>query len=217
MTQAEWAAFLSITALLTLTPGADTALVTKNTLARGRRAAFLTTLGIATGCLAHATLSALGLSAILAQSAAVYGAVKLAGALYLIWVGWKSLRAAVRTPSSTLPSASSSSSKGASGEGQSFREGLLTNLLNPKVGIFYLSFLPQFIRSGESLLWWSLALAMIHNVMGILWLNFYAAVIARARRAWGGNGSGSALTRWLEGATGVLLVGLGVRLAVDRR
>lgn len=205
MTNSEWAAFLSVTALLTLTPGADTALVTRNTLARGRRAAFRTTLGISAGCLTHATLSALGLSAILNQSATVYGFVKLAGALYLIYVGMSGLWGAWRpkvTPAAVEAAAQDSS----------FREGLLTNLLNPKVGIFYLSFLPQFIQPEQNLLLWSVGLATLHNAMGIAWLNFYAALIARAQRSFLGS---AGLVRWLEGATGALLTALGIRLAFD--
>lgn len=206
MTNPEWAAFLSVTALLTLTPGADTALVTRNTLARGRRAAFRTTLGISAGCLTHATLSALGLSAILNQSAGIYGVVKLAGALYLIYVGLSGLWGAWR-PKTQTPSAVEVATRDSS-----FREGLLTNLLNPKVGIFYLSFLPQFIHPEQNLLLWSVGLATLHNLMGIAWLNFYAALIARAQRSFLGS---TTLVRWLEGATGVLLTALGLRLAFD--
>ena len=94
----------------------------------------------------------------------------------------------------------------------SFREGLLTNLLNPKVGIFYLSFLPQFIQPDQNLLLWSVGLATLHNAMGIAWLNFYAALIARAQRSFLGS---AGLVRWLEGATGALLTALGIRLAFD--
>lgn len=120
--------FLTIAAVLTITPGADMALVTKNTITRGRSAAFLTTLGICLGCLIHATLSGLGLSAILNRSATLFEAVKLAGAVYLIYIGAMSLRSAVLGRSAPDVVNHIQPATGL----RSFTEGLFTNLLNPK-------------------------------------------------------------------------------------
>lgn len=135
-------AFIVAAALLTLSPGPDTMLVLRNTLRGGRSAGLRTTLGISSGLIVHATLSALGLSVILVQSAAAFEIVKLAGAGYLVWLGIQSLRAAVRgqPPVAGAPAA---------GPQRPFREGLLTNVLNPKVAVFYLAFLPQFIATGD--------------------------------------------------------------------
>ena len=256
-------AFIPVALLLTLIPGADTALVTRNALALGLRGARWTILGIATGCLMHATASALGLSAILATSARAYEMVKLAGAAYLIWIGVESIRrtTAGEDPSVSNPSIGTgdpglglygsqwvvSGSTADAGEPHTtnrqpydpkpgsrlrargtkadvedsnslrsshpFLQGFLTNALNPKVALFYLTFLPQFIPAGAPVLRTSLLLAMIHNVLGFAWLSMYARFVNRMRVA---------LTRpmvkaWLERMTGGALVLLGARLAWSRR
>ena len=204
-------AFIPVALLLTLIPGADTALVTRNALALGMRGARWTILGICTGCLLHATASALGLSAILATSARAYEAVKLAGAAYLVWIGVQAIRGA-RNGGSTDPSTALGMTPAQRG-GHPFTQGFLTNILNPKVALFYLTFLPQFIPAGAPILRTSLLLAMIHNALGFAWLSLYARFVDRLRVA---------LTRpvvkaWLERVTGGALVLLGARLAWARR
>jgi threonine/homoserine/homoserine lactone efflux protein len=227
-------AFIPVALLLTLIPGADTALVTRNALALGLRGARWTILGICTGCLIHATASALGLSAILATSARAYEIVKYAGAAYLVWIGVQGIRGAGRSadpspalgmttsadPSTSLGmtavSADPSTSVGMTATlraGHPFTQGFLTNILNPKVALFYLTFLPQFIPTGAPILRTSLLLAMIHNALGFAWLSIYARFVDRLRVA---------LTRplvkaWLERVTGGALVLLGARLAWSRR
>ncbi len=217
-------AFIPVALLLTLIPGADTALVTRNALAHGLRGARWTILGICTGCLIHATASALGLSAILATSARAYEIVKYAGAAYLVWIGvqgiWNARGAVSADPSTSLGttavSAEPSPALGMTATlraGHPFTQGFLTNILNPKVALFYLTFLPQFIPTGAPILRTSLLLAMIHNALGFAWLSIYARFVDRLRVA---------LTRpvvkaWLERVTGGALVLLGARLAWSRR
>ena len=205
-------AFLGIAALLTIIPGADTALVTKNALVRGRTAAFFTTFGICLGCLCHGTASALGLSVVLRESARLYQWVKLAGAGYLVYLGVRTLwdaRKSLPNGEDTLPSVAGINQ---AGRARSFTEGLFTNLLNPKVAIFYVTFLPQFIAPGESVLRKSLLLAGIHVLMGVIWLCTYAMLLDRMS---------SVLTlpsvkRKLEVFTGAVLVAFGIRLAMER-
>jgi threonine/homoserine/homoserine lactone efflux protein len=199
-------AFIGVAAVLTVLPGADMALVTRNVLALGRRRAMLTVLGICSGCIIHATASALGVSAILATSATAYNVLKTVGAAYLVWVGVQSIRAARR------PAAVPASVPERAGLGP-FIQGFLTNILNPKVAVFYLTFLPQFISPGEPVLRRSLFLAAVHITMGLIWLTIYAWFIDRL---------GVVLTRprvkaWLEGVTGGVLISLGARLAWERR
>jgi threonine/homoserine/homoserine lactone efflux protein len=244
-------AFIPVALLLTLIPGADTALVTRNALTLGLRGARWTIVGICTGCLIHATASALGLSAILATSARAYEVVKYVGAAYLVWIGVQGIwnaRTEVGSESETLTRSYerrpwvSAQRRADSGErsavsdelpghperatrveGSSlaltaraahpFTQGFLTNILNPKVALFYLTFLPQFIPAGAPILRTSLLLAMIHNVLGFAWLSIYAQFVDRLR---------GALTRpvvkaWLERVTGGALVLLGARLAWSRR
>lgn len=201
-------AFIGVAALLTIMPGADMALVTKNVLAVGRRRATLTIVGICAGCVIHATASALGLSAILATSATAFNIVKTLGAAYLIWIGVQSIR---ESRNAAAPVQSNESAKRA--RLGPFLQGFLTNLLNPKVAVFYLTFLPQFISPGEPVLKRSLLLASVHIAMGFVWLTAYAWFIDRL---------GAVLTRprvkmWLERVTGGLLIGLGARLAWERR
>ena len=207
-------AFVGVAALLTILPGADMALVTRNVLALGRRRTTLTILGIGGGCVIHATASALGISAILATSATAYNVVKTVGAAYLVWIGVQSIRTAgphgrpLRRDNESVASL-----RMTTGQHAAFVQGFLTNLLNPKVAIFYLTFLPQFISPGEPVLKRSLLLASIHITMGLVWLTAYAWFIDRL---------GAVLTRpvvkaWLERVTGGLLIALGARLAWERR
>jgi threonine/homoserine/homoserine lactone efflux protein len=205
-------AFVPVALLLTLIPGADTALVTRNALALGLRGARWTILGILTGCLIHATASALGLSAILATSARAYETVKLVGAAYLVWLGIQTIRQA-RGKGGFGSLDFARDDEGSAPGSHPFTQGFLTNILNPKVALFYLTFLPQFIPAGAPVLRTSLLLAMIHNVLGFAWLSLYARFVDRLRMA---------LTRpmvkaWLERVTGGALVLLGARLAWDRR
>jgi RhtB (resistance to homoserine/threonine) family protein len=197
---------LGVLALLTISPGQDMALVAKITLERGRRAALVTSLGICSGLLVHATASALGLSVILATSAEAFTLVKLAGAAYLTYLGLRSLRDSFRA---AVAAESAPRRRFAT----PYVQGLLNNVLNPKVAIFYLTFLPQFIDPAGNVLAQSLLFAVAHAVLGIVWLSAYAYVLARLSRLFARSG----VRRWLERVTGVVLVGLGLRLAFERR
>jgi RhtB (resistance to homoserine/threonine) family protein len=203
--------FTIAAALLTLSPGPDTMLVLRNTLRGGRSDGVRTTLGICSGLLVHATLSALGLSVILVRSAGLFTAVKLVGAAYLVWLGLQSLRAAVRV--GKRATGNGERRGGETSRPRPYREGLLTNVLNPKVAVFYLAFLPQFIAPGDPVLGKSLLLASIHNAMGLVWLSVLAAGADRAQRVIAGGGA----RRVLDGVCGAVLVGLGARLALARR
>ena len=197
--------FLGIVALLTITPGADMAMVARSVFTGGRSAAFATTLGISAGCFAWACASALGVAAVLAASQAAYDALRLAGAVYLVWLGVQSLiatrRGDYRTPEAPA------------GRSSPFRQGLLTNLFNPKIAVFYSTFLPQFIGPGDPALLISMLLACVHIALGIAWLSLYAWLLARAVETF----KGSRLRRALDALTGTVLVALGLRLALERR
>jgi threonine/homoserine/homoserine lactone efflux protein len=199
-------AFTGIAALLTILPGADMALVAKVTLLDGKRAAFFTSLGICAGLPVHATASALGLSLILATSAEAFTVVKLAGAAYLTYLGVRTIRDSFLSGApASVAAARVRSAHGA------FIQGWLSNVLNPKVALFYLTFLPQFISPGDNVLAKSLLLAAIHAVLGLSWLPLYAYAIDRIGAAVRG------ARRWLERVSGGALIGLGVRLALERR
>ena len=209
----RFVAFLGIAALLTIIPGADMALVTKNAISRGRTAAFFTTFGICLGCLCHATASALGLSVVLRESARLYEWVKLVGAAYLVYLGVRALWVARKNPEvaeAVIPSRTNGAKAGLL---RSFSEGLFTNLLNPKVAIFYLTFLPQFIAPGESVLRKSLFLAGIHVLMGLVWLCSYTILLDRMSSVL----ARPSVKRRLEAFTGAVLVAFGMRLAMERR
>ena len=199
-------AFTGIAALLTVLPGADMALVAKVTLLDGKRAAFFTSLGICAGLPVHATASALGLSLILATSAEAFAVVKFAGAGYLAYLGVRTIRDSLRPAADPGLTAAPARSRRAA-----FTQGFLSNVLNPKVALFYLTFLPQFITPGDNVLAKSLLLAGIHAVLGLLWLPLYAYAIDRLGAVVRG------ARRWLERLSGAALIGLGVRLALERR
>lgn len=204
--------FLIVVAGLTLTPGADTLLVIQNTLRGGRAAGWATTLGISTGLLAHAAISALGLSALLTASPGAMTVIQALGAIYLIVLGLQALRGnladaahATATQTGVPPHAT--------GWQQPFRDGLVTNLLNPKIAVFYLALLPPFIAPGQPLLATSMALASIHVAMGVVWLGLLSALLARGRSLLGR----PQVQHRLRQACGLMLIALGTRLLVTAR
>jgi threonine/homoserine/homoserine lactone efflux protein len=213
--------FVGVAGLLTLVPGADTALVTRNALLHGRRGALASVLGINLGVLVHATASALGVSAILRTSAVAFTAVKVAGAAYLTVVGLQTLRAAareggvadMRTAGAGSAPPHGAASLPAPAPLALFRQGLLTNLLNPKVALFYLTFLPQFIRPTDPVLAKSLLLASAHVVMGVTWLSTLTYFLA----ALGPVMTRPGVRRAIERVTGGVLILFGLRLAWARR
>lgn len=215
MFDAQVVAFTVAVAILTMTPGSDTMLVFRSVLTRGRSAGLITTLGICTGLFVHATLSALGLSVILVQSALAYDIVKFLGVCYLIGLGVWTMIHAWRTPTQRGPDSiqPEESIQGKMRWWSAFAEGALNNMLNPKPAIFYLAFLPQFINPTDPVLLKSLFLAGIHFVLGVLWVSLLVAFIG-AMSHWF---TQSHIRRRLEIATGTVLIGLGIRLALERR
>lgn len=210
---ARYLAFAGIAAVLTITPGADMALVAKNVFTRGRKGSFATILGICSGLFVHATASALGLSAILAKSARAFEIVKWIGAAYLFYLGVMALRRAIRGEASPITSTSNSSARLRAGWWGAFSEGMLTNILNPKVALFYLTFLPQFIAPGDPVLRVSLFLASLHVAMGLVWLSIYSSALDKLNTKL----AGGRVRRWIEAVTGGLLMALGARLVFARR
>lgn len=200
-------AFTLAAALLTVTPGLDTALVLRTAAVEGGRRAALAGAGICTGVFVWGALVALGLGALLARSSSAATVVRWAGAAYLVWLGLTMLR----RPRAAFVALADGNAAAASRGGWYVR-GLLTNLLNPKVGVFYLTFLPQFVPpQAEHPAALMLLFAAIHAVEGVLWfalLIIATASFARVLRR-------PAVVRLLDRAMGVLLVGFGVRLALD--
>ena len=196
--------FLGVIALLTITPGADMAMVSRSVFLGGRPAAFATTLGIGAGCMVWAIASAAGVAAVLAASETAYDTLRLVGAAYLVWLGVQSLLAA---RSGRLEHAGTTRLTRQS----PFRQGLLTNLFNPKIALFYTTFLPQFIRPGDPVLLLSIAMAGVHIALGIVWLSAYAWLLDRAVDAF----KSSRLRRTLDAVTGTVLIALGIRVAAD--
>lgn len=202
-------AFGVAAALLTITPGLDTALVLRTAAVEGPRRAALAALGVVAGCLAWGAAVALGLGVLLAASSLAFTALKWAGAAYLVWLG---LNLILRPRDRFEAQADAPTT--AYGAGLAWlRRGFLTNLLNPKVGVFYVSFLPQFLPQGAPAGPFIFLLAALHGVMGLAW---FAALIA-ATRPIAGVLQRAAVVRWLDRLTGGVFLAFGVRLALERR
>ena len=206
-------AFLAIAAVVICTPGPDTALTIRNALAGGRRGGVSTAAGVAAGQLAWTVATSLGLAGLLVASEPAFAVVRWAGAAYLVFLGAKSLWAALRRP----PDGSGSTADEAPGPvvrldaGRGFRQGLLSNLANPKMAAFFLSLLPQFIPAGNGSLPGSLLLGTIFCLMTFTWLSGYALVVHRVRRAL----LRGPVRRALDALAGTVLVGFGIRLAAE--
>ncbi len=205
----QWLPFLVAISLLTMSPGVDTILVMRNAARNGWKDGFLTSLGICMGLFGHATLSAVGLSVILLGSAELFFVFKLLGAAYLVYLGLQSLRSVLRPVGMTFNEAEGRQ-KPTNGW-VSFRQGLLSNVLNPKPIIFYMAFLPQFIDPNYSALSQSLFMASLHFTLAMIWQTFLAVMVHKAR-IWLARPK---VAQVLDGLTGALLVGFGVRLALS--
>jgi threonine/homoserine/homoserine lactone efflux protein len=198
--------FLVASVLVTVIPGADMALVTRQVLIGGPALAQKTIVGNLTGLLVHGVALAAGLSALLVASATAYTVVKLAGAAYLLYLGVQALRASRRPPTDG-PSASGAAPR------RAFLQGLISTVLNPKPALFFLTFLPQFVNRDAAVLPQTLTLVAIHVVVGLIWLTAYARLVHRAR----GVLTAPRVKSWLERTTGAVLIAFGLRVAVERR
>jgi threonine/homoserine/homoserine lactone efflux protein len=210
---ARYLTFAGIAAVLTITPGTDMALLAKNVFTRGKRGSSATIAGICSGLFVHATASALGLSAILAESARAFEFVKWAGAAYLFYLGVRALMRAWKESTPVSMEQAQSNPRRNLTWRTSYFEGLFTNLLNPKVALFYLTFLPQFIAPGDPVLRVSLLLACLHVAMSVVWLVVYSSALHRLNATL----TRSGVRRGIEAVTGGLLMALGARLAFVKR
>lgn len=211
---ARFGAYLLVATLLIVTPGPDTALTIRNTLRGGRRAASFTALGIAVGSAFWAAASVFGVTAFLDESPSAFTVYKIAGAAYLAYLGVRALldsRHAVVDGASEAPSASISPDV-APTHATEFRQGLLSNLLNPKAGAIFITALPQFIIRGDPPARLLLMLG-VYEVILLVWLNLYGIVVSRV----GASRFGVRAGVWMQRATGVALLALAVRLAFERR
>ena len=201
------ATFAVVALALTMTPGLDTALVLRSALTRSRRDAAATAAGIVAGLFVWGAAAAVGISALLTASQLAYDVLRYAGAAYLVWFGLRLLVRAVRGTLATEPAGGAGSSPW-----RAARQGLATNLLNPKVGVFYVALLPQFLPSGSDPLAAGLLLAGVHALISVVWFALLivlaSALGARLRRP--------GTVRAIDGVTGTTLIGFGVKLAVTR-
>ena len=203
-----WLPFLITITALTITPGVDSVLVIRNSARGGSKDGMYTSIGICLGLFAHALISAAGLSLILLSSAELFTLLKLAGAAYLIWLGVQSIRSALKHQ--TLPYESVSSVAEVS-VFRSLREGLLSNVLNPKTIVFYMAFLPQFIDPDHPPIPQALMMAGIHFVLAMLWQGGLVLMVKRAR-VWLQQPK---VSKTLDSITGLILVAFGARLVTS--
>jgi threonine/homoserine/homoserine lactone efflux protein len=206
------AAFTLAATVVTLVPGPDMALVARRAITDGWRRASVTSAGVVSGLLVHATASAIGISAILLRSATAFTVLKIVGACYLAVLGILSFRAAGRA-SREPDDHQVAAERPQRSARTSFVQGFLNNVLNPKPALFYLAFLPQFFEPGDPVVLMTGILVAIHIVISIVWLVTWGWLVSRATGVLTGR-------RWraaLERVTGCVLVGLGVRLVTSSR
>ena len=201
-------AFFFAAGVLTITPGLDTAIVLRASALEGRRAGIAAAVGITLGLVVWGTASAVGLTALLAASRLAYTALKWAGAAYLIIIGLTML-----LKPKSAPASQADEGVNPQGAGLWLRRGLLTNLLNPKVGVFYVAFLPQFTPAGVAAGPFIALLVAIHILLGVLW---FAALIA-ATQPLGQYLRRPQIARRMNRLTGLVFIGFGAKLAFTAR
>lgn len=198
--------FVGVSIALIVSPGPDIALVTRNSVQAGRRAGLVTSLGTSTGLAVHGIAAVLGVSAILATSPTAFAVVKFAGAAYLTYLGARTLWSLVRERDTGAGPAVLSERL------SPFPQGVLTNVLNPKVAVFFITFLPQFVAPGDSAALKTLSLALAFVAMALTWLLVYVSLL----HTLGGWLERPRVRRTIETVMGCALVLLGLRLAVTQ-
>ncbi|MFP3920156.1 MAG: LysE family translocator [Dichotomicrobium sp.] len=206
-------AFLTLSIVVIVTPGPDTAITIRNTLFGGRAGGVMTAFGIASGQTIWALATSAGIVALLVASEPLFLAVKYAGAAYLIYLGIMALREAVWPSGSAHTATSTAQPRRRLTLVAAFRQGIISDLANPKMAVFFASLLPQFVPGGEASFSAFLLLGVIFAVMTFVWLSVYAILIAKVgdflRRP--------GIRRAIEAATGTVLIGLGLRVAAEQR
>ncbi len=209
LTPAQFAAFLPVAVLITLAPGPDNLMVLGLGMSRGRESGVAFGLGCAAGCLSHTTLAALGVSALIAASPLAFGALKIAGGLYLLWLGLQALRSA--RPSGLGPAPALATVEGS---GRLFAKGLLANAVNPKVILFFLAFLPQFANAGRGHAGWQIA--QLGGLFAVETAIIFAMIGWSAGRLGTWLACRPGLGAWLDRAAGGIFVLLAAKLLVGR-
>ncbi len=207
-TWAHWATFFSAAVLLNIAPGPDLAFILGQTLKHGRKSGFVAMFGIWTGAFFHVLLAAIGLSVILATSALAFNLVKWLGAAYLVWLGWQALRAgAEKFVDESGGQARSHTSI--------FMQGMLVAALNPKVAIFFLAFLPQFVEAGKGSVSAQLMLhgTLIIAVAAVIEPLFLLASEQMLKRL----DKNPRVSQWIDRSLGVFFIAIGIRLALSER
>jgi threonine/homoserine/homoserine lactone efflux protein len=207
------AAFVAVSAVVICTPGQDTALTIRNTLAGGRRSGIATAAGVSIGQAVWTIAASVGVVALLSASEPAFRALKLAGAAYLVYLGVHSLYAAIARRRHEVDSTQQSVARSRDlAAPRAFRQGVISNLGNPKMAVFFASLLPQFAPAGHGSFLVLLALGLLFCSMTLGWLTLYAIAVARVRGLLAGP-----VRRALDALTGVVLVLFGIRLAAESR
>ncbi|CEG25521.1 LysE family translocator [Bacillus sp. B-jedd] len=199
----DFLTFFLLSLFVVMSPGIDTALITKRTISGGQKDGYKMALGITTGSLVHTVAAAFGLSAILMQSAVAFEIVKTVGALYLIYLGI----------SSFITRRKNNENAHEAKKGSAFKQGLLSNVLNPKVAMFFLTFLPQFVRPGGETTQQLLMMGVIYTILSIGWFFVYVFFI-NFLRDWLMSPKVQSV---MDKVTGIVLIGFGLKLALDRQ
>ena len=207
MIDASLIAFAGVSLLLAVTPGPDMAVVTRNALAHGRRGVILTTSGIALALVVWVVATAVGLSALLRTSAEVLFALKIVGACYLAYLGVRTLIESRQPPRDLLEGTPPAAPARAV-----FRQGFLSAISNPKLGVFFVTFLPQWVLPAQPVLPRLLELGVMFALIGWTWMNLYGFFVTRLRDVI----TGTRVRQWMQRVTGVVLLGFGARLALER-
>lgn len=210
MTLSTILAFAAMAALLVMSPGPNGVLIARTVPTSGRAAGFANIAGFVVAFFVHGTFAIFGLSVLLMQSAVLFSLVKFAGAAYLIWIGVKALMDAWRGKAAAVANVKPARNRRTLIK--AFREGFLTNMLNPKVAMFYVAAFPQFIAPGTTSVAAAYTLVVVHAMINVTWFSPIVFLFDRLSRA---ARSGS-FQRWIKGLTGAVFIGFGVKLATLR-